>query len=1472
MDAVGGTDSESTPSAMRYFTVKNLPWEAFMDGYVIFFFRAHLSLSIIWMADLEKDLPQALDGNEFEGWTGISPHNGSSYASGASRHFTVVYPGVGGKTIPIPITDYPKDVINVRKFINNVPYNNWLMHLEGKLSLWGTTGEGYVYIPYCPQPVLTGAGPWALGYCAFDALPRGNYTVWEEGVGGYILRGIGTNPDLHLYNPGKLQYFDAATETLLDNPDVNFKVRFDMERGTWLSPKTEIIDFYNLAVGNISGYKIHDVNGDGTVDAGESGLAGWTIELYELGGISPVATTTTNDTGYFEFANVLVGDYTVKEIMQEGWYNTSPISENVCIGCASEITDIMFLNTMYSSICGNKVEDINGNGVQDANDTTIANWEIWLYKNSEHVNTTHTDETGHFCFDMLTPGNYTVEEQVPAGWYYTDVQSYTFNLISNSHERVTFLNTEKVSICGYKFEDMNGDGVWNEGTDLGLPGWTIYLFNGTIEAGEQPFKTTTTDSTGYFCFSGLPVGEYTVKEQMKSGWYNTSKDEVTISLTSGESKSIMFLNTEKVHICGFKYEDMNGNGTWDEGDLGLPGWTIYLFNGTIEAGEQPFKTTTTVSGGGFCFHGLPVGTYTVKEEMQSGWYATSDEEVTVSLTSGGSTCVEFLNTHLGQICVFKYDDLNGNGTWEQGEPGVAGVLMELFEGTIGIDESPIATGTTNSTGYVCFTGLTLGTYTVRENPLQGTYPSNGTTNVAVIDQSNETVRISFGNIEVGRICVYKYEDENGNGVRDAGEDTLVGGVHVELWKGGVMIGCGSTSGCPCHCLCFYNLVFGTYIVNETVPEGWYNTTSAEVEVVIDQSGEHVGVTFLNTEYSSISGYKLQDIDGDGYADASDTPIENWEIQLWRDGHLVDTNLTNETGHFCFDMLVPGNYTVIEETRTGWYNTTPDEIPVTIVSGDHVNSVLFLNTEYSSICGYKVEDLNGDGQQTGNETGLSNWEIRLYKLNEEVPTSIVVSSYVLVATNFTDENGRFCFTNLTPGQYLVEEVMQAGWYNTSPINYTVEISSGNHVERVFLNTEMGRICGYKVEDLNGNGSWDEDELGVQGWYIELRKDEEYYNSTLTGADGSFCFTNLTPGEYVVYEGYDCHWYNTSATYVEVSISSGVVVNDVVFLNVRYGQICVYKYEDENGNGVRDEGENTLVNGVFIELLLDGQGIRSGYTGQCPCMVRLGQICVFKYQDMNGNGEKDANEPVQAGVTIQLWSNGSMIASGVTGEDGKVCFTNLTLGDYIVNETVPTGWYATNGTSFNVTIDESGQYIELTFLNTEYGQICVYKYEDENGNGVRDEGENTLVNGVTVVLMDACGAVIGTGVTGDNGTGKVCFTNLTLGTYYVEETAWPSGWYSTDATMKEVCLETSGASNSTFFLNTQYGHICVYKYEDENGNGVRDEGENTLVNGVFIELLLDGQGIRSGYTGQCPCMATTRFVRPCPQDTTTPPPPR
>lgn len=102
--------------------------------------------------------------------------------------------------------------------------------------------------------------------------------------------------------------------------------------------------------------------------------------------------------------------------------------------------------------------------------------------------------------------------------------------------------------------------------------------------------------------------------------------------------------TGKATICVLKFEDKNGNGVRDTGELSLPGWTFQIKDGSghvaaiINTGG-PNKPCATVPA---------PGTYTVAEQSLPGWTTTTPNPQTVTVSPGQSVNLIFGNQRAGK--------------------------------------------------------------------------------------------------------------------------------------------------------------------------------------------------------------------------------------------------------------------------------------------------------------------------------------------------------------------------------------------------------------------------------------------------------------------------------------------------------------------------------------------------------------------------------------------------------------------------------------------------------------------------------------------------------------------------------------------------------------------------------------------------------------------------------------------------------
>ncbi len=172
---------------------------------------------------------------------------------------------------------------------------------------------------------------------------------------------------------------------------------------------------------------------------------------------------------------------------------------------------------------------------------------------------TTTDGNGEYLFTNLAPGNYTVTEQHPASWIDaeetagseggsiatndvisditlpadTDATEYNFGEL-----RDLGTGTVTASISGHVYHDRNNNGVFDT-DEAPIAGVTVRLEGN----GNGDVRTTTTNASGYYAFSGLEPGvEYTVTEEQPSGWVDGRETAGSVFTDSANSNDVFVVN------------------------------------------------------------------------------------------------------------------------------------------------------------------------------------------------------------------------------------------------------------------------------------------------------------------------------------------------------------------------------------------------------------------------------------------------------------------------------------------------------------------------------------------------------------------------------------------------------------------------------------------------------------------------------------------------------------------------------------------------------------------------------------------------------------------------------------------------------------------------------------------------------------------------------------------------------------------
>ena len=395
-----------------------------------------------------------------------------------------------------------------------------------------------------------------------------------------------------------------------------------------------------IATASVTGEVFNDLPGSGSFVAGDPGLGGWTINLLNASDAT-VATAVTNSSGDYSFSNVPSGTYTVSEELQNEWIQTFPASPGTytfTVTSGQNVSGQNFGAFQLVTFSGEVYNDLNGNGVNDPGDPGLQGWTVDLRDSLNNLVATVTSaQDGTYSFANLGPGGYTIEELSQAGWDLTEpanpTGTYTVQAMSGTNSSgLDFGNFQFMNVIGLVYNDSNGNGNLDP-AETGLQGWTVLLLN----AAGDTVATVTSDQNGDYEFANLFPGTFTVEEIPPPGWVQTqpvNPNYYQFTTQSGLNEAgLNFGNFKLATFSGNVFDDLNGNGVQDKGDVGLPTWVVDLVN----PNGNVLASTVTSKSGNYSFTGIGPGTFTVAEVVKPGWYQTTHPTTySVQSTSGAT--------------------------------------------------------------------------------------------------------------------------------------------------------------------------------------------------------------------------------------------------------------------------------------------------------------------------------------------------------------------------------------------------------------------------------------------------------------------------------------------------------------------------------------------------------------------------------------------------------------------------------------------------------------------------------------------------------------------------------------------------------------------------------------------------------------------------------------------------------------------
>ena len=403
------------------------------------------------------------------------------------------------------------------------------------------------------------------------------------------------------------------------------------------------------------------------------------------------------------------------------------------------------------------VRDRGGNGISG----------VTVSLSGHATNTYTTAANGYYEFTNLAPGNYTVTANrsgssfTPSEFTYSPLNSNQYNM--NFTAFIGFY-----SINGY-VRDSGGNGI----SDV------------TVSLSGHATNTYTTSANGYYEFTNLAPGNYTVTANRSGSSFTPS--EFTYSPLNSNQYNKNFTAFIGIYSINGYVRDSGRNGI-----SGIP--VSLLGHATI--------LTSTLINGYYEFTNLSSGNYTVMPSLY-GWSFTPSEYTYNPLNSNQPN-QNFKESQVVYSINGYVRDTSGNG--------ISGV-------TVSLSGHSTNTYSTSSDGYYEFTDLASSNYTVTPNISGWSFtPSEFTYNPLNLNQPNQNFK--------GSKVVYFIKGY----IRDS-DGTGISGVTVSL--SGHSTNTYSTLSDGYYE--FINLVSGDYTVTPSI-SGW-NFTPPELSYSLLSSNQ-----------------------------------------------------------------------------------------------------------------------------------------------------------------------------------------------------------------------------------------------------------------------------------------------------------------------------------------------------------------------------------------------------------------------------------------------------------------------------------------------------------------------------------------------------------------------------------------------------------------------------------------------------------
>ena len=645
--------------------------------------------------------------------------------------------------------------------------------------------------------------------------------------------------------------------------------------------------------------------------------------------------------------------------------------------------------------------------------------------------------------------------------------------------------------------------------------------------------------------------------------------------------------------------------------------------------------------------------------------------------------------------------------------------------------------------------------------------------------------------------------------------------------------------------------------------------------------------------ASVGDFVWFDANKDGIQDADEAGVAGVTVRLTdtagqpvvdASGKTIEAVSTTGAGAYSFSNLLPGDYTLTFTPPVGYSATLSRagdpgkdsngaDSSVTLVQGQNDETVdlgLIADGTIGDTLFWDVDN-NGGSEPSGADKPLAGVTVTL--------TYTTPAGVEKTLTTVTDENGKYSFKDLAPGDYVVT-VDKASLATACP-----ECTAQTHAPSGNLTASEGQELSLTSKVTLSPGAMTNND---QDWAFTGVANTAIVKAVAEPTEvpvGGF-----TPGTSVTY--------TLTLTNEGPSPATGVIAQDKLPSGVTFVSAegdgtydAVSGKWDLSSEVIEKGAARTLRITVTIDASAAGSVVTNTATiekqdqigdkttdNTSSADLRAGYTIAGKlYNDADASFSSSDSEAPYAGVTVALLKkDGTPVLdkdgnpmTAVTDAEGKYSFPGLALGEYTVSVVDPTsgplaGTKPTEAytgrykTTADVTIAEAtGAVIDVNFGFVKPASVGDKVWMDVNRDGLQDTDEPAMP-GVTVTLTRADGTAV-TDAEGNpvaavttDANGQYKFENLLPGDYKVTFTN-PAGY---EATISDAGddrgLDSNGSSASVSLAQGQddmtvdYGLVGTGVIGDQlfvdvnqsGGDGL-DAGDKPLA-GVKVTLTWTGPG--------------------------------